>query len=460
MGSRCLSWFVAFVAVACTASSTHAQVGGVYIDAKGMLRRTATLSADERLNVLRTAAVGKPGTRQLAAGSSLRMVSLKRLERIVREHHSTGKPLPPDVRFLAGLTRVQFVFFNPQEHDVIIAGPAEGWKPSPTGEVVGVKSGRPVLHLDDLVVALRYTFTEKERAAFVGCSIEPTPDGEKRHAVYMRNLRGRFNRNRLRSVLAGMESAMGPQAVKMYGVDPSSRFALTMLAADYRLKCIGMAHEKAPVRGVVSYLDLVAKRRTTPRQPQHRWWFLAGYDSIEHTADRLAFEFKGTGVKVATARAIAGEQSSKQKTKPRKASRSAEQFAQRFSRHYSALAKQIPVFAELQNLIGLSVAAELAAQRYYGEAADGEVVHWKPTHFLNAKACPVEKYTVPSQVPSLANARLIGGRHWLFSVSGGVEINPTAIAGKATLKPARGNGLVNTRSTARLPKSPQTWWWD
>ena len=37
------------------------------------------------------------------------------------------------------------------------------------------------------------------------------------------------------------------------------------------------------------------------KQPQHRWWFVAEYDAIEHTADRLAYELKGQGVKVALA---------------------------------------------------------------------------------------------------------------------------------------------------------------
>lgn len=436
-----------------------AQVGGVYIDAKGMLRRTATLSPDERLKTLRTSSVRKPGTRDLADGSPLRRISLKRLQQLVKAHHTAGKPLPTEVRFLAGLTRVRYVFFDPREKDVIVAGPAEGWQALPTGEVVGKTSGRPVLHLDDLIIALRYAFTEKNRSAFVGCSIEPTEDGRKRFAVRLRKIGGRIDRSRQRSVLAGLEAAMGPQAVKWYGVDPSSRFALTMLVADYRLKRIAMGHDKSPVRAVSSYLDIAAKRAVSKRQPQHRWWFVAGYDAIEHTADRLAFELKGQGVKVATAVDI-GTSNASAKKKKRKAAPAAAKFAENFTRHYAALARQIPVFAELQNLIGLSVVAELAAQRYYGEAVKGAVPDWAPVHFVKTTACPVEKFHAPKQVPSLATGRQVGRRQWLISVSGGVEINLTRIATGGVMKPASGRRLSQLGTSAGRPKSATRWWWD
>jgi hypothetical protein len=156
-----------------TASDAAAQffnVGGVYIDAKGMLRHTSTLAPDERLELIRAESFVPPGSTDLRAISALRKVSLRRLEERVQELHSEDKPLPADIRYLAGLQRVSHVLFYPEIGDVVVAGPAEGWKQLPTGEVVGERSNRPALQLDDLLVALRFAFNDTPAASFIGCT--------------------------------------------------------------------------------------------------------------------------------------------------------------------------------------------------------------------------------------------------------------------------------------------------
>ena len=271
-----------------------------------------------------------------------------------------------------------------------------------------------------------------------------------------------MDRSRLRQIFAGMERAMGPQAVKLYGVEPSSRFALTMLAADYRMKRIAMGHDRSPVRQVVSYLDLASRRRLSKRQPQHRWWFVAEYDAILHSPDKLSFELKGTGVKVSAGKigpATAAKKSTR-KNKPPAASPAARQFAELFSKHMPQLAARVPVFAELQNLIGLSVAAEIVASRYYGEVVVDKPREWSPTFLLEKKSCPIEKYPLPKTVPSLASYRLVRGRQWLISVSGGVEINPTRTAGEPFRKISRDRTFLSARAENGPGKTSAAWWWD
>lgn len=448
--------------LAAFATPASAQVGGVYIDAKGMLRHVSQLSQDQRLAALRADAVGSPSSTQLASGSSLRKVSLRRLEMLAKKSHASGKPLPADARFLAGMTRLKYIFIDPANNDVILAGPAEGWKQLPTGEVVGAKSGRPVLHLEDLIVALRYAFTEKNRPPFIGCSIDPTPQGLRSYTAYLRRI-GRIDRTRLRQTFAGMERAMGPQAVSVFGVDGSSRFALTLVAADYRLKRLSMGHDPSPVKGVVNYLDLAARRGVSRVQPQHRWWFNAEYDAIRHTPDNLAFELVGQGVKVATERAdlSANAKSSKRSTKKKpRVAPAARQLTESLTKHSPELAVKIPVFAELQNAISLSVAAELVARRHYGDESVKPDRGWKPTHFLNGKSCPLTRYEVPKTVPSIASWRQVRGRRWIISVSGGVQIAPTQLLAHTPKKPSRGTTLAETRSSVKRPSGEGKWWWD
>ena len=69
----------------------------------------------------------------LTKPSSLRLVSLVRWEQQIEECLTTGKPIPDEVYFLAGLQRIDQVFVFPDDHDLVIAGPAEGFVPDVVG---------------------------------------------------------------------------------------------------------------------------------------------------------------------------------------------------------------------------------------------------------------------------------------------------------------------------------------
>ena len=60
----------------------------------------------------------------MAAFSKLRYISLKHLEAALR---STRASPTEEMRNLAGLLRIHYVFLYPDSKDIVIAGPAEGW---------------------------------------------------------------------------------------------------------------------------------------------------------------------------------------------------------------------------------------------------------------------------------------------------------------------------------------------
>jgi len=100
-------------------TSARAQaIGGVYIDPAGVLRQTASLSQNERLELLRKEAAGAVSSRQVGRTSELRCVSLKRLQQIAAELSRQGKAWPADVRyplqkvFLGGQERWRQLFQN------------------------------------------------------------------------------------------------------------------------------------------------------------------------------------------------------------------------------------------------------------------------------------------------------------------------------------------------------------
>ena len=133
-------------------------VGGVLVDADGVVRMKSVADPTGQLHRERLSAARSSLDQKLAARSALRKVSLTRLEAAIAEKLSSGAQPNDEMRYLAGLTRVQFVFFYPDTNDIVLAGPAEGFAADLSGRVRGIESGQPVLQLSDLIVALRAFF--------------------------------------------------------------------------------------------------------------------------------------------------------------------------------------------------------------------------------------------------------------------------------------------------------------
>ena len=180
-------------------------VGGVVVDADGVIK-------DIRPQLRQELA----GTRQqlegevpddLPAGVQLRKISLRALQESLLAAADKGQQLPAAVRYLSGLQRVQYVFVYPEQKDIVLAGPGEPWRINELGQAVGATNGRPVIHLQDLLVALRDAFTSN--GAPISCSIEPTPEGI-RNLQRKLNQFGRLNgRGGIRQVVARKQELRG-----------------------------------------------------------------------------------------------------------------------------------------------------------------------------------------------------------------------------------------------------------
>ena len=110
-------------------------VGGVSIDAQGQLT-SAPPQVKKQLRAEMIAAMEKvPG--DLATPVKMRKVSLRGLNKIMKSSLETGGELPDSVKYMAGLQRIEYVFVDEANNDVIVAGPAEGWTVDQGGNVVG-----------------------------------------------------------------------------------------------------------------------------------------------------------------------------------------------------------------------------------------------------------------------------------------------------------------------------------
>ena len=224
----------------------------------------------------------------------MRKVSLRRLEATLADCASNHKPIPDAAKYLAGLQRIHYVLVYPEQKDIVLVGPGEGWKVDAKGNVVGVVTGRPVMLLDDLLVALQ-TAQAAARGG-INCSIDPTPEGLARLQQVSAALEGSRD---AQLVASRMEEALGMQRISVHGVPDTSHFARVLVAADYRMKRLGMNFE--PLAGPRSAQLLADGPGQYPQRPDRRG---SGWSRSTRpccaTPTGLAYELRGSGVKAMT----------------------------------------------------------------------------------------------------------------------------------------------------------------
>lgn len=434
----------------CVCTPLSAQVGGIRIDTKGVLRRTS-LSPDDRAVTSASAA--------LANETATRKVSLRDVERVITASLTSQTPIPPDVRFLGGLSTIDAVIFDHQRSDVVLVGPAGGWIRLASGEVVNPSTHRPVLDLEDLAVALRFAFLPEDEKSFIGCSIDANPAGVKKYNRFMKRLSGPPVGARLTQIISGMQRAMGLQDVRLFGVPTSSRFAAKLVAADYRLKRVAMGFDRVPVKGFRNYMDLLATSKRSALKTQHRFWFVSRLDGLARSPDGRVWHFRNPLLRVRSGALKDGRPRSDDDDE-REASPIARELARSLTASLPELNRHIPVFADLDNLVRLAVTAELIASRpRHLSTANDPSISWQPTVLTDPERFRLTLLNVPRAVPSLASVRKARGRYWVFSVSGGVQIDTAPASG-----PSAGTLNQNLASWHRRARRPETsvtrWWWD
>ncbi len=115
------------------------------VDPNGVLRTQIYMDQTGQLMWQRMAAAKAQLNPKLAKPSPMRKISLTRLDAALREKLQAGEKPTDEMKNLAGLTRVQYVFYYPDTKDIVIAGPAEGWAADLSGRVRGLTSGKPVV---------------------------------------------------------------------------------------------------------------------------------------------------------------------------------------------------------------------------------------------------------------------------------------------------------------------------
>lgn len=416
------------------------QVGGVRIDANGVVTMTPVSILKAEAERLRKAI--KPGNNEIREKTELRMVSLKGLGAAVKAALKDGKPgLPEEVRYLAGLQRIEYVFLYPEQNDIVLAGPGEGWKVDDAGRIVGETSGMPVLHLDDLVVAMR-TVNKAREGYGISVSIDPTEAGRKAFQAVMRK-----NRGNRKNLLPKLEQAMGQQVISLTGVPENSHYARVLVAADYKMKCIGMALMPSQVEGIPSYLGLLKAKRANPSTgSMPRWWMACNYEPLAKSADGLTWKLRGQGVKTMSEDEIIEDGKIKG---ARKAGKFAQEWADRMTEKYNELAVKDPIFGDLRNIMDMSVVAALIEK-------EGMLRKVGLDLSVLTKGDDYEIYhmPVPKHLPTQASITNVNGK-LMITASGGVQVDSWAVASKSEV-----DDQIAANREKSNPDDYVTWWWN
>jgi hypothetical protein len=358
---------------------------GVYIDADSTLHQRQTDAAND----LAAARLRAKSLQHPPATQDLTYVSVPRLLSEVKKLVEAKKEIPADLRYLSGLTRIQYVFVYPGDHDLIIAGPSEAYDATIPTEPYGKVTGRPVLHLDDLVTALR------NPRAF-GCSLDPHPDSLQRSNAVMKQLANATRGERMNA----LKEAMGPQQVRFWGTQPDSRLAFVTIAADYKLKRLILGLDPMPVAGVGTPVD-------NSRAAANRFWFELNYAPLLVSPAGDAFELRGPRLLIKP-----GTFSND----ARGATESSKAFAKRFTAKIEALSAVVPLFADLQNVADMSVVASLIHRDRLDRKA-GVDLSW----FVS------EEGYQPKAVPSPKTAETLVNYTNGSLVAGGVTFDPSTV---------------------------------
>lgn len=419
--------------------------GGVFVDGEGLLKKLE-IKSSAALAELRGDAIRRDlRPADIREESTLRKVSLTRLEKELQILAAQGKDPSEAMKNLAGIYKIKYVFVYPETGDVVVAGPAGDWRKNGEGRSAHVKSGAPVLQLDDLVVMLR---THGRKDPTFGCSITPTKEGMAKLKAFAEDPSA--NRLRRETWLERLQSSLGRQKIEVFGIDPRTRAAHVLVEADYRMKLVGMGLEPG-VLGVTSYLNALKLNADGSAPPMNvlRWWFTLNYKGVTSTKDRDAFELLGPGVKVLSENEMISERGERIHTG--KSDEPTSEFARSFTKHFGELAKTYSVYAELQNVFDLALAASII----HNEDLAGRA-GWHMSYLNDPEGYHVALREPPGEVESIVGHRVFNRRVTVAGVSGGVTANVTSLV--SAIK-SDTYGLMKADRTSSKPSSKQ-WWWD
>lgn len=412
-------------------------VGGVEINAEGVLRTAPKASLDNLGKAL--ARLLEPVPDDLAQEATIRKISLKSLnhemEKVVKSGQNGGS-FSDSLHYLGGLTSLHYIVVVPEENDVLLVGSAEGWKIDGRGNVVGKVSQKPVMRLEDLVTLYRM-IVRPERPSVISCSIDPTPEAMARVAAVKRTF-DVVNQRNVNAYANALQEAYGMNVVTFRGVPENSRIAKILVAADYKMKRIGLDQEPSGLRSLPSYVSML------PRSSKHdtpRFWLAPEYSTVTYDSKKLIWKLGTVKVNALTEDEYIDTRNGARSSSGR-TDATAVAWCKKMNDNYNELAKIDPVFAELKNVMELAMAVALIRSENLLDKAKCKLSLFDDDITMKMPSYPVPKYV---QSESTMTRTVVA--------CGGVEINPFTPLEKSTL-----DNKIDAEREKVAKWNSETWW--
>ena len=429
--------------------------GGIEVDAQGILRSAARV--DDQNIQRKRARIAKrlradPASPHLDEDDSdLRFVSLTRLERELQLRAAFGEQPTRAMRHLAGLTSIQYVFVYPESGEFVIAGPAHKGAQAgrPPKDIEDLSNHQAPLLLEHLVTLLR---SRDAKGGRFGCSIDPKRTRLAATQTLLAKTTERpLNPTQTPRWVDSVRETLGLQDIRVHGVNAESQIARILVEADYHMKLVGMGLQPS-VPEVPSYLKSISIKTIPESMDILRWWFTLTPDAVSRNQAGDTFVLAPQIVRLQSENERLNERGGREHTG--KSSALNAQFAERFTNHYDKLAAKYPVYARLENVFRLALVAAIIQ-----DPAVQTKLNWRADWLQSHVRAPEGR--VAREVPSVVNHRVLGGRHVILGVSGGVSVD----SGHSLRKARSGSlsGLSTKVAQSAHPKTPRhsaQWWWN
>ena len=343
---------------------------GVAVDARGVLSTKVFNDPTGQLGLERRRAAKAALNPKVAAFSKLRKISLNRLEDAVKARIALGqKPTDEMLNLKKRADRHQYAFCIPETKDIVIAGPAEGWAPDLFGRSCGILTGRPIVPLEDLIVALR-AFPPNGKPTPLMAARLIRRRGLAREQDFSRRIRVRPPADEL--MVDGLRTAWDwkrwPSAASRRNpFRPSHRRSRLSDEADrHRV-------ERQPIGLDQNYVDRANLARIS-RNGLASWYFVPTTSAFAGRVNDTAIDGIGwRGVKLVGADEV-GWPSGPTRNPQRTATCASLSWCNGFTKKYPEIAAVSPVFAQFRNLVDISGGRGLHQQEDF--LLQGRLVGW------------------------------------------------------------------------------------
>lgn len=414
---------------------------GVWIDAQGMMHRSADAAAkrfspNDQSQTKLSLTLG-----QLQKPQPLRWVSLKDIDNLLQDGKFATQLSQPAGLLVGGLSKIQYLHWDAARKEWFIGGPAGDFVLDDNGQLRSKQSNLPPVLLEDLLTVAPLVLNA--RPPF-GCTIEPSQAGLAKAATKLQNTvfikKMQTDPNGFATDLG---ETVGQQQLKLINLPEGCATGVALLVADEHMKRLGLELADKSNVPLTTYWKASAQQKKISPKTLVRWWFALAQQPIaelpRQESGNLDFVLDRSSVRVQSQ--SEWMQDNGQRVAQEDRDPAADAFAASFSENFGALQKQYTFYGRLGHIFDLAVVFEMVRR-------EAEADPTKLPANLSAWNNHNQQATPLATIDSLVGVKKIKNSSISAVVSGGVLVDAKDIQLRSGESAA---GQPDTKSIQQFP---------